>query len=68
MSSLSILPENYYYYYYSIPNRPGSKITADLLEFKEEQYLVLVDYYSDWIEFDKMRHQTATETIALLLK
>ena len=29
---------------------------------------VLVDYYSDWIEFDKMRDQTATETIALLLK
>ena len=25
-------------------------------------------YYSDWMEFDKMRDQTATETITLLLK
>ena len=53
---------------HSIPDRPWSKIAADLFEFKGEHYLVLVDYYSDWIEFDKMRDQTATETIALLLK
>ncbi|XP_068756228.1 uncharacterized protein [Montipora capricornis] len=53
---------------HSIPDRPWSKIGADLFEFKQEHYLVLVDYYSDWIEFDKMRDQTATETIALLLK
>ena len=51
-----------------IPDRPWSKIAADPFEFKGEHYLVLVDYYSDWIEFDKMRDQTATETIALLLK
>ena len=53
---------------HSIPDRPWSKIAADLFEFKGEHYLVLVDYYSDWIEFDKMRDQTATETIALLFK
>ena len=53
---------------HSIPDRPWSKIAADLFEFKGEHYLVLVDYYSDWIEFDKMRDQNATETIALLLK
>ena len=51
-----------------IPDRPWSKIAADPFEFKGEHCLVLVDYYSDWIEFDKMRDQTATETIALLLK
>ena len=53
---------------HSIPDRPWSKIAADPFEFKGEHYLVLADYYSDWIEFDKMRDQTATETIALLLK
>jgi len=53
---------------HSIPDRSWSKIAADLFEVKGEHYLVLVDYYSDWIEFDKMRDQTATETIALLLK
>ena len=50
-----------------IPDRPWSKIAADLSEFKGEHYRVLVDYYSDWIGFDKMRDQTATETIATLL-
>jgi len=53
---------------HSIPDRPWSKIKANLFEFKGEHYLVLVDWYSDWIEFDLMRDQTATETIALLLK
>ena len=53
---------------HSIPDRSWSKITADLFEFKGEHYLALVDYYSDWMEFDKMRDQTATETIALLRK
>ena len=51
-----------------IPDRPWTKIAADPFEFNGEHYLVLVDYYSAWIEFDKMRDQTATETIALLLK
>ena len=53
---------------HSIPDRPWSKIAADHFEFKGEHYLILVGYYSDWIEFDKMRDQTAAETIALLLK
>ena len=53
---------------HSIPDRPWSKIAADPFEFKGEHFLVLADYYSDWIEFDKMRDQTATETIDLILK
>ena len=50
-----------------IPDRPWSKIAADLSEFKGEHYLVLIEYYSDWIGLDKVRDQTATETIATLL-
>lgn len=53
---------------HSIPDRPLSKLAADPFEFKGEHFLVLIDYCSDWIEFDRMRDQTATETIALLLK
>lgn len=53
---------------HSIPDRPWGKLAADLFGFKGEHYLVLVDYYSDWIELDTMRDQTGTETIALLLK
>ena len=70
MRNLSILPAKQperSLMSHSIPDRPWSKIAADPFEFKGEHYLVLADYYSDWIEFDKMRDQTATETTALLL-
>ena len=52
---------------HSIPDRPWFKIAADPFEFKGEHYPVLADYYSNRIKSDKMRDQTATETIALLL-
>ena len=42
---------------HSIPDRPWFKIAANLLEFQEEHYLVLVDYYSNWIEFDETKRQ-----------
>ena len=35
---------------------------------KNMHYLVLVDYYSDWIEFDLMKNQTAAEIIDLMQK
>ena len=34
---------------------PGPKLQPTFFQFKEEHCLVLVDYYSDCIEFDKMR-------------
>ena len=51
-----------------IPNRPWSKVGSDIFELNKEHYLVLVDYYSDWIEFDFMKNQTASETINLMQK
>ena len=51
-----------------IPNRPWSKVGCDIFEWNKEHYLVFVDYYSDWIEFDHMRNQTAAETIDLMHK
>ena len=44
---------------HEIPNRPWSKVASDNFEWNKEHYLVLVDYYSDWIEFDLMKNQTA---------
>ena len=31
---------------------PWSKVGSNIFERRRERYLVLVDYYSDWIEFD----------------
>ena len=51
-----------------IPNRPWSKVGCDIFEWNKEHYLVFVNYYSDWIEFEHMRNQTAAETIDLMHK
>jgi hypothetical protein len=53
---------------HEIPNRPWSKIASDIFEWNKEHYLVIVDYYSDWIEFDKMKNQTTAEIIDLMQK
>ena len=53
---------------HEIPNRPWSKVGSDIFEWKREHCLVLVDYYSNWIEFDLMRNQTPAEIINLMQK
>ena len=53
---------------HEIRNRPWSKVASDIFEWNKEHYLVLVDYYSDWIDFDLMNNQTAAEIIDLIQK
>ena len=53
---------------HEIRNRPWSKVGSNIFERRREHYLVLVDYYSDWIEFDLMRNKTAAEIINLKQK
>lgn len=53
---------------HDIPNIPWSKIASDIFEWNKEHFIVFVDYYSDRIEFDKMRNQTTAEIIDILLK
>ncbi|VDI70439.1 Hypothetical predicted protein [Mytilus galloprovincialis] len=35
-----------------LPDRPSSKLAADLFQYKGEHYLLTVDYYSKWPEID----------------
>ena len=53
---------------HEIRNRPWSNVGSNIFERRRERYLVLVDYYSDWIEFDLMRNQTAAAIINLKQK
>ena len=53
---------------HEIPNRPWSKVGSDIFEWRREHYLVLVDYYSNLIEFDLTRNQTPAEIINLMQK
>ena len=44
---------------HKIPERPWSKVAADLVTIKGQSYLVTVDYYSDFLEADELALVTA---------
>ena len=37
-----------------MPNRPLSKLGADVFQFGNEQYLLIMDYYSEFFEISKL--------------
>lgn len=48
---------------HEIPEFPFQKVGFDILEFSGISYLVLMDYYSQWLELKKMRNKTGKEVI-----
>lgn len=53
---------------HEIPNKPFSKIACDILEHKTKNYLVVIDYYSNWIELIKIKSKDSTVIIGELMK
>lgn len=53
---------------HEIPERPFEKIGCDVLEFKGKNYLVIVDYYSKWIELKQLRRKQAKDINEKLLE
>lgn len=47
---------------HEVPDRPWSKIESDLFHLRGENYLLLVDYYSEFIEISKLA-DTRSETV-----
>lgn len=45
------------------PNIPFYKVAADIFTYGSYDYLVLVDYYSNWIEIRRLKMKTAVELI-----
>ena len=52
---------------HEIPNRPWSKVGADLFELNKENYLIVVDYYSNFFQVAKLNN-TKTPSIIKNLK
>ena len=48
---------------YDIPETPWSTVALDLFQLKNKDYVVLVDYYSDYFEVQKMSKTTSTAVI-----
>ena len=47
----------------SLPELPWQKVATDLLEWRKETYLLIVDYYSRFIEIARLSRTTAEEVI-----
>ena len=51
---------------HEVPDRPWSKVGTDLFTFKNQTYIVAVDYYSNFIEMDRLRESSSKTTIKAL--
>ena len=51
-----------------IPSLPWSKVGADLFEIEGNHYLIMVDYYSNFIEVAPLQHDTRTSTVVKQMK
>ena len=51
-----------------LPDRPSSKLAADLLQYKGEHYLLTVDYFSKWPEIDKLDELNSSNVICYFKK
>ena len=49
-----------------IPDRPWSKVGADIFELNGKHYLLLVDYYSNFVEVEKLDSLTTSGVIQMM--
>ena len=50
----------------SFPSRPWERVGMDLFELNGKLYLVIVDYYSRWVEFRKLTSLTSEHTFEVM--
>ena len=49
-----------------IPERPWAKVGADLFEFNNQHYLLIVDYFSKWPEISKLDNLSVNNVISYM--
>ena len=53
---------------HTIPTRLWSKISADLFQLNRNNYLAMVDHYSDYIELDSLSGNTTANSVIRSIK
>ena len=53
---------------HDIPNQPWSKVATDLFTFNGDNYIVIVDYYSNCLEIDRLRSTSSNAVMQSLKK
>lgn len=49
-----------------IPNRPWERVATDLFTYKEQCYISIIDSYSGYIDFKKLKTTTSKEVIEIM--
>lgn len=49
-----------------LPDRPWQKLAADLFGLKNQQYLLVIDYFSRYVEVDKLPNATSPDIMVHL--
>ena len=57
------MSKTYYYRTRYIPHRPWARVGANLFELNNQPYLILVDYYSGFIEVNLLQGTTSKQII-----
>ena len=47
----------------SLPERPWQYLATDTFEYEKRQYLIVVDYFSRWIEIEYLKSLSSTEVV-----
>lgn len=53
---------------HEIPKIPFHKVGCDLSDFKNKKYLLLVEYYTKYVELEELHHNTASHNVIKILK
>ena len=53
-------------YSHEVPNQPWSKLETDIFTLHKQDYLVTVDYFSDYLELDVLPDTTYAPVIGYL--
>jgi hypothetical protein len=48
---------------HEVPDLPFEKVACDILHFRGKDFLVLIDYFSKWIELRELKNKTSAEII-----
>ncbi len=48
---------------HNIPQRPWSKIASDFFTWENSEYLITIDYYSNYWELDKIGHNVSSTKV-----
>ncbi|XP_044758436.1 uncharacterized protein K02A2.6-like [Coccinella septempunctata] len=54
--------------HHDLPSKPWEKLGMDIFEFKGNLFLVVVDYYSKWIDFRQIKNKAINDVIKYLME